>query len=66
MLTNTIDYWVSLLIKLTLYVKVGCSTLTDEHSVVLGTEVGYLWLTLFRLWWMLRWVHGCSDRFRAL
>ena len=66
MLTNTVDCWVSLLIKLTLYVKVGCSVLTDGHSIVLGTEVGYLWLTLFRLWRMLHGVHGCSNRFWAL
>ena len=49
MLTDTVDCWVSLLNKLTLYVKVGCSVLSDGCSVVLGTEVGYLWLTLFRL-----------------
>ena len=40
MLTNTVDCWVSLLIKLTLYVKVGCSVLTDGHSVVLGHRGG--------------------------
>ena len=48
MLTDTIDCWVSLLIKLTLYMKVGCSALTDRHSIMLGTMAGYLWLTLFR------------------
>ena len=49
MLTNSVDSWLNLLIKLTLYVKAGCSVLIDGHSIVLGTEVGYLWLTLFRL-----------------
>jgi hypothetical protein len=35
------------LVKLTLSVTVGYSFMTDGHSIVLGTKVGCLWVTLF-------------------
>ena len=66
MLTDTIDCWVSLLIKLTLSVTVGYSVPTIGHSAVPGVEVSHFWLALFRLWQMLHGIHRHSDRFWAL
>ena len=47
----------NLMVKLTLFVIVGYSVMTDGHSAVLGTKVGCLWVTLFGS-------SGCSVGFR--